>query len=330
MTQTVTAQELMSESPSTVKDIIDLILADTVTIIVNTELGYKLQFSNYFSQCGLDVVELYKTAKEDLDLSAEYLALHPLVEQVIDNIGADLFTDMLDTDENSAYSEVLRCFGHGVSFWDNHDYKDFGFFEMPRLKTTLEHPYDIATQILDKIAEAHPELVGDDEEETEPDNVTTYQIPTIYLPLIFNADATGLEDEDIELFDEFIEREGLADNKGYWSYPDNQESYFSHVNDVTRLGNDVIDLQWANTSTQDNDFDIWLSQNYIPAGEDASNGGQWYLSANPNELRHIYYSEDKVLMRSSSGHPITLHISEERIIVDTETDSRDFYNIIYS
>jgi len=37
-----------------------------------------------------------------------------------------------------------------------------------------------------------------------------------------------------------------------------------------------------------NDFDIWLSQNYIPAGTDASSGEEWYLSANPNE--HLPYS----------------------------------------
>jgi hypothetical protein len=180
-TQTVTAQELMSESPYTVKEILDLILADTISTLVESDEGYS-HLCPLLIQPGEDIVENYKTAKEDLDLSAEYQALHPLVENIINNIGADLFVDMLDTDEDKAYSEVLRCFEHGVSFWDDYDYKDFGFSEMPRLKTTLEQPYDIATQILDKIAEAHPELVEDDEEEeTEPDNVTTYQIPTYLL-----------------------------------------------------------------------------------------------------------------------------------------------------
>ncbi len=42
----------------------------------------------------------------------------------------------------------------------------------------------------------------------------------------------------------------LADGftNGHWSYPDNQESYFSHSNAVHNLGDNVVDLQWVDMS----------------------------------------------------------------------------------
>lgn len=166
-TQTVTAQELMAERPEIVESIIDLILADTITYLVDDDETYS-HLRPLFIQPQQDIVQLYKQIMEPVDYLFFVVDLMPLVRQVIASIGIDLFTDMLDTDEESTHSEVLRCFGHGVSFWDNHNYRDFGFSEVPRLKTTLEQPWDIATQILDKIAEAHPEyLSSEDDKETE-------------------------------------------------------------------------------------------------------------------------------------------------------------------
>src|SRR4028119_375985 len=291
-TQTVTAQELMSESPSTVEDIIDLILSDTISTLVESDEGYS-HLRPLFIQSGEDIVENYKDAIAFIDLSAEYQSLHPLVENIIHNIGADLFVDMLDADEDKAYSEVLRCFGHGVSFWDNYDYKDFGFSEMPQLRTTLEQPYDIATQVLDKIAEAHPELVEDDEEE-DRDNVTTYQIPAYLLSYFINGEFAGLDKKEFDLIESFLFVNRIDMSKGHFSYDDG-EPYFSGDNDLSNVGCSVVEIQWvnmSNTSTQDNDFDIWLSQNYIPAGE-ASDGEQWYLSTHPNEFMPFPLSEIK-------------------------------------
>ncbi len=42
---------------------------------------------------------------------------------------------------------------------------------------------------------------------------------------------------------------------------------------------------------QDNDFDQWLATNYSPAGEDASNGEQWFLSNSPHEFMPISLSK---------------------------------------
>lgn len=303
-TQIVTAPELMAERPKMVESIIDLIIASTISTLVETEDTYS-HLHDLFICSGEDIVENYKAAKQGIELANEYPTLYSLVEEVIDNIGSDLFCDMLDTNQSDALSEVLRCFGHGVSFWDSWDCKLFQLSEDPKLKTTLDNPYVTACSILDKIAEVHPEYqseedetenndfdlwlasnyspagedastgeeyylstnpneylpislsrlkeqynsekdIEDDEEVEidEPDNVTTFQIPEHYLSLIFNDDATGLEEEDIKAWEEF--EQGMIANgfKGHWSYPDNQESYFTWCNDVTDIGDAVVDLQW--------------------------------------------------------------------------------------
>lgn len=314
-TQIITSLKLMNNSPRMVEDIIDLIVAESIATLVETQDDYS-HLHDLFIRSGQDIVENYTSSKYGIDLSTEYQSLHPLVEQVIDIIGSNLFCDMWDADESSTLSEVLRCFGHGTSFWDNHKYQDFGFNEMPKLKTTLESPYDIASTILDKIAEQHPELMIEteeensdfdiwlaenyspagedasngeqwylsvspnefmpvslstlkeqwekdnkfipdadrfdylvDEEEVEPDNVTTFKIPSHYLSLIFNGDASGYEDADIKAWEQF-EQQMIADGfiNGHWSYPDNQESYFSYSNDVHNLGDNVVDLQWVGMS----------------------------------------------------------------------------------
>lgn len=236
----------MNDSLRMVEDIINLIVAESIATLVETEDDYS-RLHDLFIRSGEDIVENYASSKYGIDLSTEYQSLHPLVEQVIDTIGSDLFCDMWDADESSTLSEVLRCFGHGVSFWDNHNYQDFGFNEMPKLKTTLESPHDIASTILDKITDYHPEYQPT--EIKEEDNVYTFKIPENCLSLIFNDDASGLSEEDIEAWKQF-EQQMIADgfSNGYWSYPDSTESYFSYSNDVHNLGDNVVDLQWVGMS----------------------------------------------------------------------------------
>jgi len=83
------------------------------------------------------------------------------------------------------------------------------------------------------------------EDEEKPETIT-YTIPTWCLCSLFNSDDSGLEDSEIEALDSFIEREGLTFDKGHWSYDsEDNESYFSHTNDVTNLGDDVVDIQWV-------------------------------------------------------------------------------------
>lgn len=70
-----------------------------------------------------------------------------------------------------------------------------------------------------------------------------YKIPEEYLSLIFNADNSGLTDEEIEEWDKFSKREGLMNKHCYWECPINFESYFSWSNDVNKLGGNIYDLK---------------------------------------------------------------------------------------
>jgi len=211
-TQTVTALELTAERPEMVRSIIELIMADTISTFLEYEEYSHLR--HLLIQPREDIVENYRQVTASLFLFDEYQQLLPLVDQLIDNIGTNLFSKMWEADESSTLREVLRCFGHGCSFWDSWDYTGFlGVNKMPKLKTTLESPYDVATQILDKIAE----------------------------------------------------REIL---------------------------NDMLDLD-SYLGKIDNDFGIWLASNYSPAGEDASNGEQWFLSSSPHEFMPVSLSSLK-------------------------------------
>lgn len=177
-TQTFKVQELMEERPEMVESIIDLIIADSVATLVETQYTH---LCDLFFESGADIVEKYKDSIKCLRLYSDYLVLHSLVQKVICNIGTELFCDMWDADESAALSEVLRCFGHGVSFWDTWGYKEFDFEETPQLKTTLEQPWDSATLILEKIAVSHGYPLVDDTE--NPD-----QLVDVFFP----------EDEEIE------------------------------------------------------------------------------------------------------------------------------------
>jgi len=280
MTTQVTSIELTAERPEMVRGILELIVADSISTLVESDEGYS-HLTSLFIQPGEDIVENYKSTTAGIFLFDEYRQLLPLVDQVVGNIGADLFTDMLDTDENSAYSEVLRCFGHGVSFWDSWDYKDFGFSEMPRLKTTLESPYDIATQILDKIAERQiaNEMLNVDE----------------YLSSMTNF--------DIWLSQNYIPAGEASDG---------EEWYLStHPNEFMPFPLSSVKQKWV-----DEKYIQELPGSHLLNGVIVEN----LTEEEATELNRQIESYE-VLTRSSSGHPITLPISEERIIVDTERSS---------
>jgi hypothetical protein len=70
-------------------------------------------------------------------------------------------------------------------------------------------------------------------------NTYNYQFPTYALCALFNGDFDGLDDEDIELFESFMERNKQID---IWDdkEPD-QEPYFTHYPEFG-LACDVVDL----------------------------------------------------------------------------------------
>ena len=125
----------------------------------------------------------------------------------------------------------------------------------------------------------NPELVEDDEGELE---TRTFVIPTYLLSYFINGEFAELDNEELELIEGFLVVNQIDMSQGHWSY-DDSEPYFSWNNDLSNVGGSVVDIEWVDMNKQDSEFDIWLSQNYIPAGE-ASDGEEWYLSTNPNEF----------------------------------------------
>lgn len=75
----------------------------------------------------------------------------------------------------------------------------------------------------------------------------TFQVPEYLLSLIINGDDSGLSDKEIKQWENFAD--SLTDDEfksGHWSYDsEDNEAYFSHTNDVTNLGGNVVDIQWV-------------------------------------------------------------------------------------
>jgi hypothetical protein len=77
-------------------------------------------------------------------------------------------------------------------------------------------------------------------------SITYFKIPERYLSLIFNGDVSGYDVEDIKAWEQFQHQMLAAGfTEGMWEYPEDTESYFSWSNDVTNLGDNIIDLQWV-------------------------------------------------------------------------------------
>lgn len=73
--------------------------------------------------------------------------------------------------------------------------------------------------------------------------IIEYQIPDYFLPLIFNADYSCLDDEEIEQWENFERKENINLEDCVWEFPSNYVSYFSPTNDVNKLGGEIYDLK---------------------------------------------------------------------------------------
>ncbi len=90
-----------------------------------------------------------------------------------------------------------------------------------------------------------------DDEASQVYTVIQYTVPEWALPYLFNGDATGLDysdsgDEDLAAIVSFLKSEGIDESKGHWSSSSGEnETYFSHSNDITKLGDNVVDIEWV-------------------------------------------------------------------------------------
>ena len=114
---------------------------------------------------------------------------------------------------------------------------------------------DLALAIDDDYDSDYDKDLLDDEdcdaEESQGYDVIPYTVPEWALPYLFNGDATGLDgsesgDEDLQAIASFLKSENLDQTKGHWNYDsEKEEAYFSRRNDITNLGDNVVDIEWV-------------------------------------------------------------------------------------
>jgi hypothetical protein len=99
----------------------------------------------------------------------------------------------------------------------------------------IDHAYEP-----NEARQAHEKLEADEPGsgwETEE-----HQICQHYLCTIFNGDSSGLEEEDSEKIDRWLERFDLS--KGHFSHDSEQEPSFGPICEVSGLRGDVITIVW--------------------------------------------------------------------------------------
>lgn len=73
-------------------------------------------------------------------------------------------------------------------------------------------------------------------------NTITYKLPSYWASYLINGDASGLEDNEQEQIDTWVERQRKNLNTTLFSCTDcSEESAYSWRNDATNLGGDVCD-----------------------------------------------------------------------------------------
>lgn len=75
--------------------------------------------------------------------------------------------------------------------------------------------------------------------------IDTYKIPDFFLPLIANADTSGLNEEELKQFQLWEERIIKSSNYSHIiiSLPDDDDSYFTWNPDIIKLGCNVYDCK---------------------------------------------------------------------------------------
>ena len=73
-----------------------------------------------------------------------------------------------------------------------------------------------------------------------------YRIPEHMVCEIINGDYSGLEfysPEDVPILNQFLDDVYMRHGIGHWTVEDNQESEFTHFNDVLgRIGCDIVNM----------------------------------------------------------------------------------------
>ena len=148
------------ETEIDLQEIAMMLLADVVASEVENPgedlVGIEL-LRKEFVRPQEDICELFADFIEEanIDITSELDAVQASVRQMIRVIDANLkddftFEKMWAISRSAACYEILRSVGHGVSFWDDYDYEDFGQLDLPEVGW-FESPYNQAYDVITKI-----------------------------------------------------------------------------------------------------------------------------------------------------------------------------------
>lgn len=144
----------VSESTIDLREIAIMLLADSTANEVQEPESEFHDFETRFNRSQEDVCDLFVCEMSGIDIETELKSVEESVERMILSVNSNLvgltFEEMWKTDEKGARREILRCVGHGVSFWDDYDPQDFGQSDRPRVGY-FESPYNEAYDCLVKL-----------------------------------------------------------------------------------------------------------------------------------------------------------------------------------
>lgn len=138
------------------RELAEMLLADCVASEVATNDEFNL-LRKEFMRPQSDICKLFATAIEEagIDIDAELLAIERDAIAMIFAINSKLesgftFAKMWEINKTAACREIRRSVGHGVSFWDDYNYEDFGQSDHPDVDL-FESPHDECYEVLAKL-----------------------------------------------------------------------------------------------------------------------------------------------------------------------------------
>lgn len=154
-----------TESQVDLREIAIMLLAEATASEVESAYSNDEPFGalhDDFLRSGAEICETFTDTIRDagIDIEPELREAKVLALRIIKSIDAHLkgeatFEEMYKEFKAGAHREILRGLGHGVSFWDDYRYEDFGQDDLPETGL-FESCYDEAHIVLTKLA-AHRE-----------------------------------------------------------------------------------------------------------------------------------------------------------------------------
>ena len=158
-----------------------------------------------------------------------------------------------------------------------------------------------------------------------------YTLPTWAESAIFNDDETGIDGNDLNALNNFLE--SLPKGLGHWGYAEDRETegYFSHSNDIDPYGGNVVDVVYLVDveSTFDTDLDIdEIMEGYFTAA-------LWFTVDEDGDLLDDSYTSDDICNESKQDQRLWVvnwlkDVIESGLLIDLEESQHIYGSAEYS